>query len=218
MNQFTQNAQTLGNGSTVDLAFVSDRLAAGYLDFLALVIDCFAGFAFQGFDAGLQLLGAAEDLGEEVLDSSDGLGHSVLDCLPDLLDGFLDAFHRNGGGSGLARGTAEGFQGRSNGADLQAQTSGVGTNGVLHEQRSLRVQTAVLHGSFHRNEDGLQAVGDFFQFALVVASLLGFREGFGGFGNFLLNGVVRAHDQVGFVDGVVFHGDEQLTQRLRHVE
>ncbi|MNE74832.1 hypothetical protein D3C80_1709400 [compost metagenome] len=118
----------------------------------------------------------------------------------------------------MAAGAAEGFQGRGDLGSVQAQATGVALDGVLHEQSCLRIQTAVLHGAFHGQNDAFQAFGDLAQFLDVVGTLLGFGEGFSGVGNFLLNGFVRANNQVGFVEGVVFHGDEQLAQRSRHAE
>ncbi|MNS30396.1 hypothetical protein D3C72_624280 [compost metagenome] len=215
---FLGGFQTVEDVADLDLAFEAQGVGVRNLHLAFAVSRQLADLLFQCVGTGLQLGNAAEDLGEEVLDSLDRLGNGVLDGQPDFLQGFANAFHRNGGGSGLARLATEGFQGRGDAGGAQAQATGVALNRVLHEQSCLRIQTAVLHGRFHGDHDAFQAFGDVAQLLDVVGALLGFGEGFGGVGDFLFNGFVRADNQVGFVEGVIFHGDEQLTQRSRHAE
>ena len=88
----------------------------------------------------------------------------------------------------------------------------MGLNGVLHEQGCLRVQTAVLHGAFHGDQDAFQTFGDVAQLFDVVALLFEFTFGFASFGDFDFEGIVGRNDQLGFVGGFIFHGDEQLLQ------
>ncbi|MNJ00078.1 hypothetical protein D3C73_1593230 [compost metagenome] len=69
----------------------------------------------------------------------------------------------------------------------------------------MRVQATVFHAGFHGSADAFQAFGDFAQLDNVVGTLFGFGEGFGSFSDFLFNGVVRANNQLGVKQGVVFH-------------
>ncbi|MNF91684.1 hypothetical protein D3C84_742950 [compost metagenome] len=201
-----QQAEAFVDRGQVGLALIVQDVRRRNFDLAAFDVVTFRlQFGLECVNARLQFLGAADQFGEEVLDRSDGFHHGVLDGLPDLLDGFLDAFHRNGGGSSLAACAAEGFQRRSDGADVQTQATGVAVHGVVHEQSGLRVQATVFHAGFHGSADAFQAFGDFAQLDNVVGTLFGFGEGFGSFSDFLFNGVVRANNQLGVKQGVVFH-------------